>query len=222
MKNLKVTTVILALALVSLTAMSCKDNKKEHDDSDGHHTEMNSEENHMKTNTESGEMGHDNSDGHHDGSDDAQDTKRTIEASTQKNAATTPIIDAYILIKNGLVADSKENAAIGGTALLTAFSNFDMSQLSKTQHEEYMEIIESAKEQAEHIVKSAIDHQREHFETLSTDINDLINLLGTDKTLYQDYCPMVKASWLSETKDIKNPFYGSKMLTCGNVKKQIN
>jgi hypothetical protein len=85
-----------------------------------------------------------------------------------------------------------------------------------------MEILESAKEHAEHIVKKPIDHQREHFETLSTDITDLITLLGTDKTLYQDYCPMKKVSWLSETKEIKNPFYGSKMLTCGSVKKQIN
>jgi hypothetical protein len=85
-----------------------------------------------------------------------------------------------------------------------------------------MEISESAKEHAEHIVKSPLEHQREHFESLSTDVSDLVALLGTDKTLYQDYCPMVKASWLSETKDIKNPFYGSKMLTCGTIKKQIN
>jgi Cu(I)/Ag(I) efflux system membrane fusion protein len=33
---------------------------------------------------------------------------------------------------------------------------------------------------------------------------------------------MAKASWLSETKDVKNPFYGKKMLTCGSVKSQIN
>lgn len=125
-------------------------------------------------------------------------------------------------IKNGLVADNKDNAAKGGTALLAAFSNFDMTKLDEAQHKEYMEIVESAKEQAEHIAKSPIDHQREHFEGLSADISDLITLLGTDKTLYQDYCPMKKLSWLSETKEIKNPFYGSKMLTCGSVKKQIN
>ena len=89
-----------------------------------------------------------------------------------------------------------------------------------------MEIYESAKEQAEHIVKSPMDHQREHFEVLSTDINDLISLLGTDKTLYKDFCPMANnnkgAYWLSEVKEIKNPFFGSKMMTCGSVKKQIN
>jgi hypothetical protein len=29
---------------------------------------------------------------------------------------------------------------------------------------------------------------------------------------------MKKASWLSNDKAIKNPYYGSAMLTCGNVK----
>jgi alpha-D-ribose 1-methylphosphonate 5-triphosphate diphosphatase PhnM len=109
-------------------------------------------------------------------------------------------------IKNALVADDKEVAAKGGTTLLKAFSKFDMTALKGEAHKEYMEILENAKEQAEHIVKSPIDHQREHFEVLSTDINDLIALLGTNKTLYQDFCPMANdgkgAIWLSEIKDI--------------------
>jgi len=211
----KIANGIIALAFIALTVTSCKDAKKGHDHEGDAHTEMNTV---AHTN-----MNHDNSDGHHDNDDAAASHhEREIVANTQKNTATTPIIDAYIQIKNGLVADNKEAAAKGGNALLTAFSKFDMTALKGNAHKEYMEILESAKEQAEHIVKSPIAHQREHFETLSTDVNDLITLLGTEKTLYQDYCPMVKASWLSETKEIKNPFYGSKMLKCGNVKKQIN
>jgi len=30
------------------------------------------------------------------------------------------------------------------------------------------------------------------------------------------------AMWLSETDEIKNPFYGSKMLKCGKVQEKIN
>ena len=101
-----------------------------------------------------------------------------------------------------------------------------MTTLSGETHKEYMEIYESAKENAEHIVKSPIDHQREHFEVLSTDIDDLITLLGTEKTLYKDFCPMANnnkgAYWLSEVKEIKNPYFGAKMMKCGSVKKQIN
>ena len=224
MKNLKVTTVILAMSFIGLTAISCKDAKKEntneegsqmeasHDNSDGHHDK---------------EAMHDNSDGHHDeDSDSSTDHTRDIEANTQKNTATTPVIDAYIQIKNALTTDNKNEAAKGGTALVAALSKFDMSNLTGETHKEYMEILESAKEQAEHIVKSPIDHQREHFEVLSTDINDLVALLGTEKTLYQDFCPMANngkgAIWLSEVEEIKNPYMGIKMPTCGTIQKQIN
>jgi hypothetical protein len=34
----------------------------------------------------------------------------------------------------------------------------------------------------------------------------------------QAYCPMVDKSWLQKDKDIRNPYYGSAMLTCGNFK----
>jgi hypothetical protein len=218
MKKLKITTGILAIAFIALSVTSCKDNKKEHNNDDGHHTEVKSDD-HSKVN-------HDNSDGHHDDDTSTTNDGRDIDANTQKNATTSPIIDAYIQIKNGLVATDKGATAKGGTALLTAFSKFDMTALKGDTHKEYMEIYESAKEQAEHIVKSPIDHQREHFETLSTDITDLIALLGTEKTLYQDFCPMANnnkgAYWISEVKDIKNPYFGDKMMKCGSVKKQIN
>ena len=222
MRKLKLLMGILVIAFAILTVASCKDAKKEHNNVDGHHSEMSADENHMEMNNEDEAHHHEEADGDH-GHDNVSSTEsRDINASTQKNGATSEIIDGYLKVKNGLVSDDKEAAAKGGTALLAAFSKFDMKTLTGETHKEYMEIAESAKEHAEHIVKSPIDHQREHFETLSTDISDLITLLGTDKTLYQDYCPMKKVTWLSETKAIKNPFYGSEMLTCGNVKKQIN
>lgn len=216
MKNLKTTFSILIFTMLILTVTSCKNDTKKADTTDDSMQNME-----MKGENHNAEMGHDNSDGHHD-NDNATSTDRDIAANTQKNGATSEIIDSYIQIKNALVNDDKDGAAKGASMMLMAFSNFDMSQLGEAQHKEYMEIYESAKEQAEHIVKSPIDHQREHFETMSTDVNDMITLLGTDKTLYVDYCPMKKMSWISETKDIKNPFYGSKMMTCGTVKKQIN
>ena len=151
---------------------------------------------------------------------------KEIKTTIQKNTTTSEIIEAYLKIKNALVADDKTKAAEASKLMLTAFSNFDMTKLTETQHKEYMDIVEDATEHAEHIVKSPIDHQREHFEVLSNDVNDLIALLGTDKTLYETFCPMYNGSkggmWLSDTSEIKNPFFGSKMLKCGTVQKQIN
>lgn len=149
-----------------------------------------------------------------------------VDADTQKNDLASAIIDGYLVLKNALVNEDSEKAAEGGKMMLTAFSNFEMNKLTETQLTKYMEIAESAKEHAEHIVKNPIDHQREHFEDLSKDVNDLIALVGTDKMLYQDFCPMASnnkgAIWLSETEEINNPYFGSKMLKCGSVQKQIN
>ncbi len=207
MKNLKVTTVILAMAFIGLTSVSCKDAKKENTNKEESQIEVNSDNENKASVSDTSEV-------------------EANADNTQKNTATTPIIDAYIQIKNALTTDSKDEAAKGGTALVAAFSEFDMSNLTGETHKEYMEIVESAKEHAEHIVKSPIDHQREHFEVLSTDINDLVALLGTEKTLYQDFCPMASngkgAIWLSEVEEIKNPYMGSKMSTCGTIQKQIN
>jgi Protein of unknown function (DUF3347) len=204
---MKKSLYLLAFAMLSFLACN---NEQSHSESDEHSHEE--------------EGSHDDGDHEHDTAPAA--TKRDIEATANKNTATTGIIDGYLQIKNGLVADDKDKAAAGANALLVAFKGFDMAKLSTDQHKEYMEILENAQEQAEHITKNPIDHQREHFEVLSTDIKDMIALLGTDKTLYEVFCPMANdgkgAIWLSEVKEIKNPYMGSKMMTCGEIKNQIN
>jgi hypothetical protein len=58
---------------------------------------------------------------------------------------------------------------------------------------------------------------------LSKDMMDMVAITGTDATLYQQFCPMYDkgSAWLSMEKDIKNPYYGSKMMNCGKVEKEI-
>jgi len=193
---------IYLLAIITLLFTACKNDKKQVEVGHEHSKEMKKENEHTMN-------------------DDSMK-----ESKIQKSDLTAHILDSYIQLKNSLVEDSKNEAADAGKNMLMAFSNFNMSNLNDKQHMEYMEIAESAKEHAEHIVKSDIGHQREHFESLTTDMNDLIALLGTNKTLYQDFCPMYNNNkgglWLSEIKEIKNPYFGHKMLTCGKMQKQIN
>lgn len=81
-------------------------------------------------------------------------------------------------------------------------------------------------ENAEHIAAGtgSIDHQREHFDMLSKDVNDLIDTFGSEQKLYKHFCPMYNdnkgALWISEKKEIVNPYQGSKMLTCGSMQKE--
>lgn len=216
MRKLNISIGILAIAIVTLTTMSCKDTKKGHNNEDGHHSEQMEENGHMGGSTDDhSTMDHGN-----------MESPGKMTGVSKNGMMSSQIIGDYLELKNALVADDKEAAAKAGGNLVSAFGNFDKSKFNEEQQLELIDIIEDAIEHAEHIAKSPIGHQREHFDVLSKDVIDLIAITGTEKTLYQDFCPMYNdkkgAQWLSESKEIKNPYYGSKMLTCGSIQKQIN
>jgi len=145
----------------------------------------------------------------------------------QKTSKATAVLNSYLELKNALVADNSEKAATAGKKLFDAFTQFDQSSIAEAQKQEVIDIIEDAREHAEHISENSgkMDHQREHFDILSNDIKDLIAITGTDRVLYKTFCPMYNnnkgAIWLSETKEIKNPYLGSKMSTCGEIQEEI-
>ena len=46
-------------------------------------------------------------------------------------------------------------------------------------------------------------------------------LKANENPVYQQYCPMAKAYWLSDNATVKNPYYGKSMLTCGKVSETL-
>jgi hypothetical protein len=133
------------------------------------------------------------------------------------------LVTEYLSVKNALINSSETEAATASGKMYEAMKGFDKSLLSADQKKIYDDIESDLKEHAEHISKSKIDHQREHFATMSKDMYDLVKAFGAGMTLYHDHCPMYNdgSMWLSETKDIKNPFYGDKMMTCGSVEEMM-
>ncbi|RAJ82238.1 uncharacterized protein DUF3347 [Chitinophaga dinghuensis] len=87
-----------------------------------------------------------------------------------------------------------------------------------------LQLKESMKQEADKIVATAdIELQRKAFATLSKELIALIEQSGVQAgTLYVDFCPMAMedngASWISAARDIRNPYFGEKMLTCGGIK----
>ena len=137
------------------------------------------------------------------------------------------ILDNYLKMKNAFTTDNSANAATAGEEMVKSFTGFDKTALTTAQVKTYNDIEDDAKEHAEHIGLNAgkIKHQREHFDLLSKDIYALVKTFGAGQKLYYDHCPMYNtgkgANWLSETKEIANPYLGKSMPTCGSVKEEI-
>lgn len=199
--------VFLSLAVVALLLSACG-------------KEQNQE------NADQAEMTHDADDHEHDGMATTM-SPASMDGPIRKSDAASAILDSYLAIKDALASDNSAKAATSGEEMVKAFASFDRASLGAKRQSDYDGIVEDAREHAEHIGEnsSKIDHQREHFDALSQDVMDLVAVVGSDRTLYQDHCPMYNdnkgANWLSVSKEIKNPYYGSKMLTCGSIKNEI-
>ena len=137
------------------------------------------------------------------------------------------IVDHYLHIKNALTNDDAVDAADGAQAMEKALAKMDKSLFTAEQKTAYDATEEALKEHAEHIGKNGdnIKHQRSHFTMMSEEVYTLVKNFGAGRALYHDHCPMARdnkgALWISETKEIKNPYFGAQMLTCGTVEEVI-
>lgn len=121
---------------------------------------------------------------------------------------TDKLVNDYIVIKNGLVNSESKTTS---TAVLT-FQQ-DLKAAGNFSGKEALVKATEAMTKA-----TTLDKQRAAFNDLSTSLWAVVK--GADKldaSFYYQYCPMKKAYWISEAKAIKNPYYGSDMLTCGKV-----
>ncbi|MCF6404628.1 DUF3347 domain-containing protein [Chitinophaga filiformis] len=160
----------------------------------------------------------------------AQATSGNMPAATDKQQSESPvkaIVNSYLAMKNALAIDNDKSTATAGDAMVEAFQQFNKSSLTAEQKKVYEDVESDAREHAEHIGKNAgnIKHQREHFEMLSKDMYELVKTYGAGQQLYYDHCPMYNngkgADWISETKEISNPYFGKEMSACGTVTEEL-
>ncbi|MDQ0967829.1 hypothetical protein QFZ20_003232 [Flavobacterium sp. W4I14] len=132
-------------------------------------------------------------------------------SAQEKTAAVNPL-QAYYEVKDALISSNASVAGTKATTLINAIKANEKTKASKVLRDKILF-------DAEHIAESKdIEHQRDHFTSLSTDFYALVKAVKlNDKPVYYAYCPMKKSYWLSEGEAIKNPYYGNKMLTCGKV-----
>jgi hypothetical protein len=159
--------------------------------------------------------------------DSAKNNLPSPDSVAKKPVLADELITAYLQLKNALINDNGKDAAVAAGDLGNALAKMDETSMSAEQKKIFDDVKDDLKEHAEHINTNGnlIAHQREHFNWLSDAMYPVVKAFSTGKALYKDHCPMYDdgkgANWISEFKEIKNPYYGSKMVKCGSVIEEI-
>jgi hypothetical protein len=123
------------------------------------------------------------------------------------------LLTSYYNIKDALVAGNSKSASTSAELFVKAANGIDYKLITEAN-------INALLKDADNISgTNDIKQQREIFSNFSTNMFALAkSVMLSTQPIYEAYCPMKKAYWLSIDKAIKNPYYGTAMLTCGSVK----
>lgn len=143
-----------------------------------------------------------------------------------KDNTLAPVYNAYFEVKNALVQTDGAASSAKAKNLVAAIDAVKMADLSAEVHTVWMKVMKDLKSDAEKIATSKdIEKQRVAFTSLSPNMYNLMKVTKNATPVYYQYCPMANnnkgGKWLSTEKAIKNPYYGSKMMSCGVVNEVI-
>ena len=151
-----------------------------------------------------------------------RNSTQQVEVSAAFSQEIAAVVAAYFQVKNSLVKDQIPTAA---TQLLAQALAKVSSAAGTGKEKAKWEKIKAELSQATAKIKGAKDigAARTQFSNLSASIIQLAETYPlSQQVVYKDYCPMAFDNkggyWLSETEDIRNPYFGASMLSCGEVK----
>lgn len=145
-----------------------------------------------------------------------------VAFSQDKASAIGTLLLKYYDIKNALVNSEPDNVVKGATAFSTALKAIDFKTLPTKEQKALSSVQTKLLTDANSIAGTKdLAKQRALFQSFSDNIIILVKSTPLTQAAYITYCPMKKAYWISSVQQIKNPYYGSSMLTCGNVTETV-
>ena len=128
-----------------------------------------------------------------------------------ENVAAMPLAHAYLKVSELFAADKADAAALAALA--------EQARALAGQSPQAAQIAKLADEMR----GKDIESQRELFKGLSQEMIHLLKAAPmAGMTLYVAHCPMVEADWVTADKEIRNPYAGSQMLTCGSITGELS
>jgi Cu(I)/Ag(I) efflux system membrane fusion protein len=148
-----------------------------------------------------------------------------VDAIFQNQLAT--VFASYVDLKDAFVASDAGKVKDEAKQTDEALAKVDMKLVSGAAHNDWMNYLSFMQSSLKEIQTGAdIEAQRKAFSNLSDNLYKSIKAFGLGgKEAFYEYCPMAfnneGAYWLSDQDQIKNPYFGNKMLTCGQVKEKL-
>ena len=152
---------------------------------------------------------------------------QSLEVSEEFRNQLTAFVKSYFTIKNALTASDVPSTQSAVSKSKTSLTKVEMGLLDPKAHEVWMGLLKPIQASLDKIQKTSdVEEQRKNFETLSDNLISAVAYFGVEEnTVYKQYCPMAfkdkGAFWLSGEKEIRNPYFGEAMLTCGEVKDEF-
>lgn len=141
---------------------------------------------------------------------------KTYSQDSVQQKQLSQLLMQYYAIKDALVVGNATNASTSADQFIKVANSIDYKLISEGNINALLKDATSISEAKD------IKKQREYFSNFSNNMTELAKSVKLSaEPIYQAYCPMKKANWLSNEKTIKNPYYGNAMLSCGQVVETI-
>jgi len=160
--------------------------------------------------------------------DNSKGVPKKIDVSMDFTMQLNTVFDYYIVLKDAFVQSDVKKAKQAAQEVQQALSKVDMKLLTGDAHVHWMDISGNLDHQIKLIVSAGqLEDARTSFSNFSDLFYKAIRTFGLmGKTVHYQFCPMAKngkgAYWLSEIIDIRNPYFGKKMIDCGETKETLN
>lgn len=146
-------------------------------------------------------------------------TGMKMELSAKFESQFEKSLDTYFELKNALVVSDGSKAASLASELKAELENIESGTSDKmlaAHSEKILEMLTAISKSTD------LENQRDHFRVLSEQFIGITrNMKNIENELYVQHCPMAHsnqgADWLSQSNEVRNPYYGETMLSCGEV-----
>jgi len=126
-------------------------------------------------------------------------------------------------LNNSFVKSDLELVTRHASTVASLVNAIDMKMLKSEEHMAWMKQSHVLSISLNSISSSEnLERQRASFAVFNQALYAAIKTFGVDETVYFQYCSMADANWLSASENIRNPYYGHQMLTCGTTAEIIN